>query len=101
MAFDALIHQPTRLKIMAFLSGLPAESRVEFSGLRKELGLTEGNLSRHLSRLEEAGYVKTEKVFEKRKPKTWIRLTSKGRYALEEHLRALQELISQTRSGES
>jgi len=90
--FDELIHQPTRLKIMAYLAGLGTEAQVEFRTLQRELDLTEGNLSRHLSKLEEAGYVQIEKGYEKKRPRTWIRLTGSGRDALADHLAALEAL---------
>lgn len=92
MRFDELIHQPTRLRIMAYLTGLGPDAQVEFGTLQRELELTEGNLSRHLSKLEEAGYVQIEKGYEKKRPRTWIRLTGSGRDALEGHLAALEAL---------
>ncbi|WP_287372857.1 transcriptional regulator [Oceanithermus sp.] len=97
MRFDELIHQPTRLKIMAYLTGLGTDAQVEFGTLLRELDLTEGNLSRHLSKLEEAGYVTIEKGYEKKRPRTWIRLTGLGRDALQHHLAALEELARQAR----
>ncbi|WP_456444734.1 winged helix-turn-helix domain-containing protein [Oceanithermus sp.] len=97
MRFDELIHQPTRLKIMAYLTGLGADAQVEFGTLQRELELTEGNLSRHLARLEKAGYVRIEKGYEKKRPRTWIRLTGAGRDALEDHLAALEELARTAR----
>ncbi len=97
MRFDELIHQPTRLRIMAYLTGLGPDAAVEFQTLRAALELTEGNLSRHLSKLEEAGYVHIEKGYEGRRPRTWIRLTGTGRDALEHHLAALEALARQAR----
>ena len=95
MGFNELIHQPTRLRIMAYLTGLGTGSQVEFGTLQRELELTEGNLSRHLTRLEEAGYVRIEKGYEKKRPRTWVQLTGAGRDALEDHLAALEELARQ------
>ncbi|ADR36815.1 transcriptional regulator [Oceanithermus profundus DSM 14977] len=97
MRFDELIHQPTRLKIMAYLTGLGSEAQVEFGTLQRELGLTEGNLSRHLAKLEEAGYLRIEKGYAKKRPRTWIRLTGAGRDALQGHLAALEELARTAR----
>jgi len=68
MTLDELIHQPTRLQLMAALAALSPDSEVEFTYLRDLLGLTDGNLSAHLLRLEEAGYIRTRKTFVGRKP---------------------------------
>jgi len=99
--FDPLIHQPTRLKIMAYLAGLEAGSQVEFGALQRDLGLTEGNLSRHLGRLEEAGYLEIAKGYEKRRPRTWIKITGTGRDALTGHLAALEEIARQAGFAEA
>ncbi len=93
MALDPLIHQETRLRIMAALVGLGLEARVEFGWLREALGLTEGNLSAHLRTLEEAGYVAVEKGYQGRRPRTWVRLTPKGLAAYQEHREALLEIL--------
>lgn len=77
---------------MAYLAGLGSDALVEFGALQEALGLTEGNLSRHLSKLEEAGYVQIKKGYEKKRPRTWIQLTGLGRDALEGHLAALEAL---------
>jgi len=82
---------------MAYLAGLGTGAQVEFGTLQRELELTEGNLSRHLTRLEEAGYVRIEKGYEKKRPRTWVRLTGAGRDALEDHLAALEELARTAR----
>ncbi len=92
--FDPLVHQPTRLRLMAFLHHLGPEARVEFQTLRRELGVTEGNLSRHLAKLEAAGYVRVEKGFVGRRPRTWVGLTGRGRDAYRAHLEALMRLLS-------
>ncbi len=88
-----MIHQETRLRIMALLAGLGEGAKVEFTWLKKTLGLTEGNLSSHLQKLEEAGYVRVEKGFQGRRPKTWVALTPLGREAYEAHRKALLELL--------
>lgn len=93
MAFDELIHQPTRLKIMAYLARLGPDARVEFQKLLHDLGLTEGNLSRHLTKLEEAGYLRVEKGFVGRRPRTWVELTGKGRDAFLAHVKELERLV--------
>ncbi len=88
-----MIHQETRLRIMALLYALGEGARVEFSWLKDALGLTEGNLSSHLARLEEAGYVRVEKGYRGKRPRTWVALTPQGRAAYEAHRRALLELL--------
>jgi len=93
VAFDELIHQPTRLRIMAFLARLGPDAEVEFGRLQKSLGLTEGNLSRHLSKLEAAGYVRLKKGYRGRRPRTWVRLTGKGRDAFYAHLEVLEAIV--------
>lgn len=88
-----LIHQPTRLRIMAALSSLEPEALVEFTFLVTELGMTEGNLSVHLKKLEEAALIEVAKEFVDRKPKTWIRITEDGRAAFGRYIRELEEIV--------
>lgn len=94
MTLDDLIHQPTRLQLMAALAALSPDSEVEFTYLRDLLGLTDGNLSAHLLRLEEAGYIRTRKTFVGRKPRTYIALTPRGRLAFVEYRTTLERLLS-------
>lgn len=84
------VHQRVRLGILTMLIDKP---RADFSQLRDTLHLTDGNLSRHLQVLEDAGYVRIVKLFENRKPKTWVSVTREGRGALEAEIDALRELI--------
>lgn len=79
MALDPVIHQETRLRLMALLASLGEGAQVEFTWLKEALDLTEGNLSSHLAKLEEAGYVQVEKGYQGRRPRTWVRLTPQGR----------------------
>jgi DNA-binding MarR family transcriptional regulator len=65
--------------------------------LRKLLNLTDGNLGAHLAKLEEAGYVKIEKTFVDRKPRTFVIVTGKGRDAFEEHISALKKIIGENK----
>jgi DNA-binding MarR family transcriptional regulator len=67
--------------------------QVDFVYLRRILKLTDGNLGAHLSKLEQAGYIKIEKVFIARKPRTFIGVTGKGHDAFEQHAAALKEII--------
>jgi DNA-binding MarR family transcriptional regulator len=90
---DALIHQPTRLRIMAALVSLDRGEKADFTFLRDLLELTDGNLSVHIQRLEEAGYAAVEKVFVGRRPKTWIWATPQGRAAFAAHVEALEQIM--------
>ena len=78
---------------MAFLARLGPDAEVEFTRLQTALGLTEGNLSRHLTKLEAAGYVRLKKGYQGRRPRTWVRLTGKGRDAFFAHLKELEALV--------
>ena len=90
---DPVIHAQARLRIMAPLAGLPRGDEMVFPRLREMLGMTAGNLSTHLSRLEEAGYVSQSKTFTGRTPATYLALTTRGRAAFEEYTRALREML--------
>ena len=92
---DGIIHQPVRLRIVSSLIALDRGEQVDFVHLRKILELTDGNLGAHLAKLESAGYVRIEKMFIERKPRTFIKLTGKGRDAFEEHIAALKEIIGE------
>ena len=88
---DDTVHQRVRLGILAVLS---EASWADFGYLREALELTDGNLSRHIAVLEEAGLVKVEKGYESKRPRTWVQATRAGRAALKAELAALQELMS-------
>lgn len=90
---DSLIHQRTRLRIMAALASLDEDEQVDFTFLRDLLELTDGNLSVHLQRLEDAGYVAIEKTFVDRRPKTQVRLTEEGRAAFAAYVDTLEQII--------
>lgn len=79
---DRVIHEPARLMIVALLN---AVEEADFQYLHQSTGLTKGNLSIHLSKLEEAGYVSIEKTFRGKYPLTLCRLTRRGSKALEEY----------------
>jgi DNA-binding HxlR family transcriptional regulator len=95
---DRLIHERIRLGIV---SALAVNDHLSFNDLKKLLKTTDGNLSVHARRLEEAGYVTCEKYFEGRVPKTEFRLTPPGRQALERYLDHMEAIIQATRVGES
>lgn len=87
---DRLIHEPARLMIAAIL--FAAES-ADFLFLQRETGLTKGNLSSHLSKLEEAGYVEIKKTFQGKIPLTVCKLTSTGRQAFESYRRQMKKFM--------
>jgi DNA-binding MarR family transcriptional regulator len=87
---DRIIHEPARLLIMAML--YPVES-ADFLFLLRETGLTKGNLSTHLYRLEQAGYLEIEKTFRGRVPQTNYRLTENGRTAYANYREHLKRMV--------
>jgi DNA-binding transcriptional ArsR family regulator len=97
---DRLIHEPVRLTIMMILQGA---GKADFLYLQREGGFTQGNLSSHLSKLEEAGYVKIEKMFKGKRPLTVCSLTPEGETALSGYsqilIRALQNKESDRRKA--
>ena len=90
---DSVIHQPARLRIMSALCGLGSAEQVDFGFLKSELGLTDGNLGAHLTTLEESGYIKIEKTFVGKRPKTFLAVTRAGRRAFDGHVAALREIL--------
>ena len=90
---DPLIHVPTRLKIVATLAALPDGDSLSFTRLQDMLGLTAGNLIIHLRKLEEAGYLSSEKTRNGSAQKTTVNLTSNGRKALDAYTQALRDLL--------
>ncbi len=87
---DEVIHGRVRLGVMAYLSGA---GQADFNELKTRLKLTDGNLSVHLRKLEEAGYVEVDKTFVGRKPLTRVRLSEPGRDAYLRYLDALRKLV--------
>jgi DNA-binding MarR family transcriptional regulator len=90
---DEIIHQPVRLRIMAALNALDPGEQIDFTPLRDMLKLTDGNLGGHLAKLETAAYIKIEKVFIDRKPRTFISLTGAGRDAFVKYLADLKQIL--------
>lgn len=88
---DDTVHQRVRLGILAVLTEADV---ADFGFLKEALSLTDGNLSRHLQVLEEAGFVTITKTFEGRRPRTWISCTKTGRAAFAAELTALRELLA-------
>ena len=91
---DRLIHERIRLGI---ISALAANSSLSFNDLKRLLKTTDGNLSVHARKLEDAGYIACTKSFEGRMPKTQYRLTETGRRALEKYLNHMEALIQAIR----
>jgi DNA-binding MarR family transcriptional regulator len=90
---DRLIHEPARLLIVTILASVAS---ADFLYLQRETGLTKGNLSAHLSRLEEADYIQIEKTFKGKFPLTICRLTSAGQKALKLYRQQLQDFMERT-----
>lgn len=93
---DRLIHERTRLGIV---SALAVNTTLSFNALKKLVGATDGNLSVHARKLEDAGYISCTKSFAGRLPKTEYRLSAAGRKALERYLDHMEALIHATREG--
>ena len=90
---NPVIHQATRLRIMAALNRLDYDLAIEFPRLKAILDVTDGNLGTHIDALEKAGYVAVEKRFEGRKPQTRIHATAAGRKAFADHVAYLKAII--------
>jgi DNA-binding MarR family transcriptional regulator len=90
LRLDNAVHQRTRLGILSVLAGA---TRVDFTFLRDTLALTDGNLSRNLTVLENSGYIAVEKGFEGRRPRTWLAITPAGQQALAAEIQALREIV--------
>ena len=88
---DRVIHEPARLLLVALLAGV---READFLWLERESALTRGNLSSHLARLEDAGYVEIQKTFKGKVPLTIIRLTRSGRGAFESYRGRMKRLLS-------
>lgn len=93
---DRLIHERIRLGIVAALA---AEEGMSFADLKQVLKTSDGNLSVHARKLEDAGYIRVLKGFEDRRPKTEYRLTPKGRRALETYLEQMEAILNEARDA--
>lgn len=94
-ALDRLIHERLRLGIV---SALAANESLTFNDLKNLMHITDGNLSVHARKLEDAGYISCNKFFDGRVPKTEYKLTTSGRSALENYLSHMESLIQQMRA---
>jgi predicted ArsR family transcriptional regulator len=86
------VHQRVRLGILASLNGL---AKADFNHLKASLELTNGNLGRHLQALEEAGLIVQRRESGAGRPRTWIKITARGRRALRDEIQALQRLLGE------
>ena len=90
---DPVIHAPARLRIVATLAALPDGDTLSFTRLQDMIGLTPGNLITHLRKLEEAGYLSSEKTGNGAASRTAVALTTRGRAALDAYTEALRDLL--------
>jgi len=90
--FDPLLHQAVRSKLISLLI---ANEELPFKALKELLGVTDGNLSSHLTKLEKEAYVLIEKKFDGKRPKTVVHITSKGRKAFVTYIEALKTFIEE------
>lgn len=91
-AIDRIIHEPARLMIMSHLAVVES---ADFLFLMRQTGLTFGNLSSHMSRLEEAGYIRIEKKFVGKKPNTILNLTTRGRNAFQQYREQMRQMLDE------
>ena len=90
---DRIIHEPARLLIVALLAGV---KEADFLWIQRESGLTKGNLSSHLAKLEDAGYVEIEKTYKGKVPLTLLRLTKQGKAAFDSYRKSMNGLLART-----
>jgi DNA-binding transcriptional ArsR family regulator len=98
LELDRVVHEPARLAILTVLA---AAEEVQFKFLEEALGLTRGNLSSHVSKLEDAGYLTVTKAFDEKLPVTSYRITARGRKALEAYRAAMLQGLSRTKPSPS
>jgi DNA-binding MarR family transcriptional regulator len=87
---DPLIHAPSRLRVMTYLYVVDS---IDFVYLKRMTGMSWGNLSTHLTKLEEGGYISIRKSFQDKKPKTMIQLTDEGRQAFRQYKDDMQQAL--------
>jgi DNA-binding MarR family transcriptional regulator len=91
---DPVIHAQARLRVTVALAALASDERITFPRLQELLDMTAGNLSTHLRKLEDAGYIEITKTHEHRTPVTYVALTSAGRAAFEAYTATLRSMLS-------
>ena len=94
---DRLIHEPSRMMIMTILY---AAGQADFLYLQHQTGLTRGNLSNHLARLEQGDYIQIEKTFRGKVPQTVLRLTPQGKTAFETYRKQMKQLVEALNASE-
>jgi DNA-binding MarR family transcriptional regulator len=87
---DRLVHEPSRLMLLALLYVIDS---ADFTFIMNQTGMTWGNLSTHMSKLEEAGYIEVEKSFKGRRPNTMLRLTPEGRAAFQDYRKKMKRVL--------
>ena len=97
IVLNETIHQSTRLRIMTLLMSQSNSERVAYGFIQQTLGLTGGNLTIHLRKLEDAGYIVTTKEFVDSKPRTWVETTREGLRAFSDYLANLQRTLNMSR----
>uniref|UniRef100_A0AAU3GTY6 Transcriptional regulator n=1 Tax=Streptomyces sp. NBC_01401 TaxID=2903854 RepID=A0AAU3GTY6_9ACTN len=97
-SLDPVIHAPVRLSIAAALASV---DEADFKALRDAIEITDSALSKQISQLEEAGYVKVRKSFVGKRARTWLSLTGEGRAALARHLAVLRDIAEWEPLGEA
>jgi DNA-binding transcriptional ArsR family regulator len=100
-ALDPVIHAPARLRLMVTLAALPDGDNLSFTRLQELIGLTPGNLITHLRKLDDAGYVQTNKTGSGVNALTQVALTLDGRVALDRYSAALRELLARAEPPKS
>lgn len=99
IVLDETIHQPARLRVMTMLVAQPQDGRLAYGFIQKTLGLTGGNLTTHLRKLEDAGFLALTKEFVDAKPRTWVEATPCGRAAFAEYLSNLERALNWPANG--
>lgn len=94
IVLDETIHQPTRLRIMTMLVAVPETDRLAYLFIQQTLGLTGGNLTTHLRKLQANGYLDTTREFIGAKPRTWVQATPAGRRAFADYLSNLEQALN-------
>ena len=89
---DRLIHEPARFQVMALLYVIES---ADFTFIMNQLGLTWGNLSAHITKLEDGGYMAVEKGFKGKRPQTMLSLTKEGRQAFQTYRQTMQQMLNE------
>ncbi|MCQ3803511.1 MAG: transcriptional regulator [bacterium] len=93
VVLDEIIHQSVRLRIITLLVSQPDSARIAYRFIQRTLDLTGGNLTIHLRKLRDAGYVTITKEFRDEKPSTWVQATPAGRQAFADYLANLKRVL--------